>query len=631
MNFITEITKLKNTKQSFLQKGNYLIISQDDKFYAVDEKDLLGKGASSDVYKAYPIDPKSGDLNEKEPLAAKYIAISEFKIKEYSIAKNYMRNLKVPILNKEKNCHILLMKYLDAQDLFDARDKPAASIKELTFQQRINLINEIVFAFNIIHHNMPTTGSAVAHGDVKGANIKFFVDPKTGVIDVDIMDFGVAVELRNENKLEKSRTNTTFKYKDIKSERFKGVKIDIYAMLPIFLAILGVKNPFALKEGESEEEPAAVNFSFEGLFKGYSIPKYPINFLADIKDFFKRMQNQTWDKESDDFLYRPSIDEVLQFTTSLNYLVKLFAESNNKMVDEAYIHAAKLILLKMNEWNVILFSNDKEVQTFAEYDFASHPEFCKAIVILDQEGLLELDMSALLTRDLLKCQAIIELSTNDLLKEKNKEILKLILDNDFNAEMILLLTKHKLLNCDEDSLNAMLKDKNKSLAIEWLAKMGWLNKATFYLVTQEFSPAINDSIVKNQTALEQIRNLGEKYSFAVTLKALKIIFLPNGFDIQQTFKLFLKQYIDECQKNPKPNSATFWSKSGEAAQQVATVEEILKFLDGKKYHFSENMAEAFEDSKLIEILSTFDKLGARLPDELTLAKLNEPLIAPPQK
>src|SRR5262245_56278927 len=117
MNFKDEIKLLlENENLLTTQKDNYLIVksvaksSDRIRFYGIDMNKPIGEGSGSKVYKAYPIDPKSGALNEDLFFAAKIFGLPAYRIeKEADILKHYYQT-EAPIFNESSA--ILITQYL---------------------------------------------------------------------------------------------------------------------------------------------------------------------------------------------------------------------------------------------------------------------------------------------------------------------------------------------------------------------------------------------------------------------------------------------------------------------------------------------------------------------------------------
>ncbi len=156
----------------------------------------------------------------------------------------------------------------------------------LTFLQRLDIITQLLMQFHRMHN--PLRGNPMAHVDVKGENtlislsnkpVKHFArneakETRVAKIDAVLIDLGSALELKdNEGKNDESQASAQTSLSGLSApaippEAIKGVNFDkteitlgeisgtlstasdIYALAPLFAAILGGKAPYRRRQGD---------------------------------------------------------------------------------------------------------------------------------------------------------------------------------------------------------------------------------------------------------------------------------------------------------------------------------------------------------------------------------------------
>ncbi len=96
MNFLKSIKILYSSELKALQNGNYSIIKIGKKpyfrFYSINSQEFLGRGAGGDVYKAYHINPKNGEIDRNHPCVAKvFHHPNDFDPEEVKILASYYK------------------------------------------------------------------------------------------------------------------------------------------------------------------------------------------------------------------------------------------------------------------------------------------------------------------------------------------------------------------------------------------------------------------------------------------------------------------------------------------------------------------------------------------------------------
>ena len=186
-------TKIRDT----LKLKKYSVIFADDypsyrgKYAAFVYRKKLGKGRYGTVYLAHPYDIKNNKIDVSQKFAIKKFDVPvNLNQKRYD---NLIRCIKTEaglfhrynhvegLLLSEQDVY-LVMEYIPGCNLFNSSDESslASELELLTFQQRVQLILQIILRLNQMHHYTPSTGNAIIHRDLKGSNIRVsFEKPKS--------------------------------------------------------------------------------------------------------------------------------------------------------------------------------------------------------------------------------------------------------------------------------------------------------------------------------------------------------------------------------------------------------------------------------------------------------------------
>ena len=355
--------------------------------YAVKKNKIEGEGKFGEVRKAYPFNIATNEINQSQPFAVKIFKnANEFNRNEAVYFNN--KSARIENIVRNKNEILVFMEYLPGKELIKETVNPATDltdkkvhdiISKLSFQQRIQLISCICLSINLIHHNTPTTGSALIHADIKGSNIKIKLDLQKGVFHVYIMDFGLSEKIIDDPSIQNDssmRGTTEYSPYEIFADT-RGIKSDIYSLVPLFLFILGAKNPFSARDNLdiNDFDYPSTGYVFDGIFSDCILPNYPIDVKFYIEAFLNRMQ-------ATEYKQRPDSDEVLQFFISLHNFCKIYDEDPSDTVS-LNKHGAKLIMLASGLWHqhvgtrhIDVISNDQEKMKQYEtlYEWRAHDE-----------------------------------------------------------------------------------------------------------------------------------------------------------------------------------------------------------------------------------------------------------------
>ena len=434
---------------------------QQQHYFAINLHENLGEGMFGSVYKAYRIDAQTNTLSS-QPVAVKiYKNKSEFSEKEaeflkryywvqgpvHSHGKIYLFTDILPGEEISKDMHVKNKTDEEVQCI-----KLNDMLKKLNFEERIAVLFSIMTQIDLIHHETVSTGSPIIHADLKGENIRVHIqmgpDNKVKKINVFVYDFGLSHEgEHNPNALIKTIQSGTALYvaPEILSDPdddygMRGLKSDIYSLVPIFVAILNGSDPFKYKN-EFYKNRMIVNvkqffnlsYNIDDILQDIALPPYPFNIKKYLLAFLGRMQK---------FIYfeRPDSHEALRFFTLLNNFCLahqgLQATGEKISDDDCVIIQAKLALLcaglyyhdvsgtqpalsqPMKEYQPPASSTEKI--TFEDYSFENNIDVCKQIIKLFQNNELnEKTLLGALNRDFIQKEIVREASQKQGIKSKS--------------------------------------------------------------------------------------------------------------------------------------------------------------------------------------------------------------------
>lgn len=392
MKFLSEIKKLRaNPDSNLLEHMEYSILKIPTKtktgisyqFFAFkqDSDSLIGEGGYGSVYKAFPIDAKTGKLQEKA-YAVKKIAQKHYEASEFNLFKRYYKVY--PPAFTDSDVYIV-SELFPGVDLFDRDSNLHPSLTTLSFQQTLKLIVELCIALNLFHHDTYSTGDAISHSDIKGQNIRVYFDPLTGRIYANIFDFGMAKEIEdNPDHLIAHGSGTPLYFPPELIKLSRGIKSDIYAFVPIIISLLGGM-PF------EDKFPHLKKMDFAALAAApYTYTNMLLKYEAEIKAFKLPLRNiiiTFLDRMQAEYSKRPSSDEMLKFFIVLSNCYRLITSLADKYLlddvkregleSQLYTHKALLILLCTGLWNSLLVQSKHRI---INQEFLDDPTFCKELI-----------------------------------------------------------------------------------------------------------------------------------------------------------------------------------------------------------------------------------------------------------
>lgn len=346
---------------------------QNPMIYTFDTNNKLGEGLNGKVYKGQWIN------NKGQPITCAIKVINDlvtFNEKELEILQQHY--------HAEKHEQYILTNFIPGKSILTDKFVIHPQLAQLSFLQKINLINQIVLQLNQLHHDTISTGKAVVHGDIKGSNINVFIDPESGRSEAFLIDFGLAFQIEDDANLTRIHPKKIYGnslYFPIETlEQNFGIKTDLYMLVNVICLILGDDNPL-------RDRQKIINKPFERANTPYAIDRIIIpEIVSDIylKDLICQFLNRM---QQNNYAQRPDSDEVLQFFTSLNILLKTYAK-NPEDREGIHCHAAKLVLLAQGTWYkphelVLTTKQMMRSQKFIpkHFDFANYPTICKSIVM----------------------------------------------------------------------------------------------------------------------------------------------------------------------------------------------------------------------------------------------------------
>ncbi len=320
-----------------------LIIEEHIFFVNTDE--LLGKGAFGSVYQTYLINPDTLKINFEKPYATKILLKSKQQTleklkhdakKEFGFFTQFYRAFQPHIRGDRV---YFVTEFFPGENLFDKDYKLSPPFLNLDFGTTLQLIQNICLAINLLHHETPSTGGALTHNDLTGRNIKVeILEAASGrkKINVYPLDFGLSKEIEHDPTATIKGKTWSGTIHFLSPERFRktrGIKSDVYSLVPIILALLGVDNPFVLKEQYTEDEDFVdAKYDLTNLLVRFKkdLETIPYSLNGLIVQFLNNMQRN-------EYQFRPDSDEVLKFFTALNVAYQLAQE---KLLKEGEYNSA---------------------------------------------------------------------------------------------------------------------------------------------------------------------------------------------------------------------------------------------------------------------------------------------------
>ena len=324
--------------------------------YEVGKK--LGAGSYGSVYEAIILSDPLSDSKKKD-FVVKYFDHS-FNASELNIQARY-RKVYPPKENSVKHESLIEKVQGVPFSYFNTKSMPLLKKLDLCFQLALRI--------NLYHHNTPSTGSAIVHGDISTYNVLFSDS-------VDLVDFGKSFDIEDNPDLLIERNefgvNSAYFPSEVTHKGSLGIKTDIYMAASLICHSLNIS-----------ERPKEVQcFSLR---------------------FFQRCFFE--------YKNRPNSDEFLKFFTTL-YLycnADKFSKSNIENVDSEHFtnlkkqYADTLCLLSLNLWNecsveelrenkglmkcLTIFANDKNLFSIPK-DIINNSNLQKAIICLKNNNIL---------------------------------------------------------------------------------------------------------------------------------------------------------------------------------------------------------------------------------------------------
>lgn len=410
--FLTPNEIINLDQNHHIKHGNYNIYKIGNLFYCVDSQNgYINKGVFGSVYKAFPINIKTGRIEDDHPVALKVCDVSRGGCNQQSnlqleseLLKNYYHNVSDVQALSVKNdkgkslvtSYAFTMEYFDGQPLASLREAPVThvvnttpnpEIANLSFTQRIGLIRQAAMWLNLFHHESPSTGKPIVHSDIKPQNVLLVIRNLKNIKLAELIpvDLGLSttLELPELTSVSSAKGTPIIAAPELYQHKV-GPKTDVYAFVSLVLILLGANNPYVYIKNNHLNE----FYNTNGLLAGFAIPN-----ASDIRplilSFIERMSNKNYEQRADS-------DEVLAFFTILhNYYTYLQYDNptTNKIeFDQEIIneYTAKLIVLAHDCWNIpfetIELGKDEVFEKpIAQYDFKNNPHICNIIITLAQK------------------------------------------------------------------------------------------------------------------------------------------------------------------------------------------------------------------------------------------------------
>lgn len=415
MNFKAEIDQLTINPDLFsIDKDPYMVLKIPTQikgklihnFYALNSSELLGQGAFGCVFKSYPLN-KEGILDETKPRAIKILQRTSYRETESATFSHYYA-LYGKLVTPDRV--YLVTEFIPGIELFTKEQTLAPELAHLTLAERLNIVKQICFTVNSLQHKTPRTGGALIHADIKGENIKIDIrevlvgrneagEPITKkVIGVYLLDFGFAQEIEENTELLISLDRGTPIYLPDETivEKKRGLKSDIYALIPIIATVLGGM-PLEARLCVSTI-PELAGIRFDHTFLLHDLDKdLDKNVRVKLKSFLINFL----DRMESILFMRPDSDQLLKFFINLenfhNYSVKLsqgdFLPAQREIYQEKVIQAeATLALLSRGLW----------LAEFYKQDPTTNRAFCTKIITLDRNRILNRAVLGIALRELEK-------------------------------------------------------------------------------------------------------------------------------------------------------------------------------------------------------------------------------------
>lgn len=349
-------------------------------YFFSDFSEMLGQGASADVYKAYQCTLKiSQKITSPLAISKDDVIVQEnnpVAIKIYKpghAPSPYRITQPTSSLIEVEGRAVLIMKFIEGFHINpDSDDNP--QLKQLTFFQAVDTVWQLIIGLNQLHYNN-TRGPSIVHGDIKGTNVKIKLVKEEGTsesngsvkvkIEVAYLDDDYSKPIL---AIPQVIQGTPEHFAQELLDGFYSEASDFYALGPLILSIFGAKNPFMDMLAFRDANPsidfrllirhyAEIGYNTEGLFSHFTNDKPDTLICQLLKVFILKMVAR--EKEQ-----RPSPDAVLEFFTALRQwcLYSQKKEETNFHLLRMMIAANNSVWLCDKAMQQLFFSLDKNVQ-----------------------------------------------------------------------------------------------------------------------------------------------------------------------------------------------------------------------------------------------------------------------------
>lgn len=160
-------------------------------FYLIDHETFVGKGNYGQIFKAYPIDIKTGQVQVGSPFIVKKIEEEQTSLKKIEAEQQAMSKTRTtrhirfenyPVKSEKntvnKTCYLFFIEYLPGNIAFDADENLLAlvqAIKEVGLESRLTAIIGLLSDILLVQSESQAAGPVFLHGDV---NSKKYFDSR---------------------------------------------------------------------------------------------------------------------------------------------------------------------------------------------------------------------------------------------------------------------------------------------------------------------------------------------------------------------------------------------------------------------------------------------------------------------
>ncbi len=314
------------------------------RYYLVDHNNRLGKGATGTVCVAHRINPKTG-IQAKSAVAVKVLSESRRKEIENEVRIQSQYHKTEPIVEANGKIYVVTEK-IPGKTITNDSGAISQDLLKFDLDQRVHLITSLLARLSELHHTTPSSGGAIVHADLKGANLLYSMDNDNKPIASPI-DFGESMALEYTQELQVQSAEGVRGTPDyIAPEIFNGkvysAKSDIYAITATVAMILGepetLKNKSASYKGAMNELDQ-LKFS-QSKFCVDNVDIDDAEVKRSVVMFLNRMQSYSVSR-------RPGTSECLKFFTTLHNL-QANSSLDSPDPDRYEVYTARLRVLAHN-------------------------------------------------------------------------------------------------------------------------------------------------------------------------------------------------------------------------------------------------------------------------------------------